>query len=124
MLSGIMLKQRDIVLIPIPFTDLTSQKKRPAIIISSDKYNETNEDIVVVALTSNIESRNFTVTLTADDLEDGVLKVTSMIRVDKIYTLNKSIVIKTFGRVKPDILAKIKDSILKLIEQQNASSAV
>lgn len=68
-LSGIMLKQRDIVLIPIPFTDLTSQKKRPAIIISSD-------------------------------------------------------VLKTFGRVKPDILAKIKDSILKLIEQQNASSAV
>ncbi len=124
MLSGIMLKQRDIVLIPIPFTDLTSQKKRPAIIISSDKYNETNEDIVVVALTSNIESRNFTITLIADDLEDGVLKVTSMIRVDKIYTLNKSIVIKTFGRVKPDILAKIKDSILKLIEQQNASSAV
>ena len=124
MLSGIMLKQRDIVLIPIPFTDLKSQKKRPAIIISSDKYNETNEDIVVVAITSNIESRNFTITLTADDLEDGVLKVTSMIRVDKIYTLNKSIVIKTFGRVKPDILAKIKDSILKLIEQQNASSAV
>ncbi len=124
MLSGIMLKQRDIVLIPIPFTDLTSQKKRPAIIISSDKYNETNEDIVVVALTSNIESRNFTITLTTDDLEDGVLKVTSMIRVDKIYTLNKSIVIKTFGRLKPDILAKIKDSILKLIEQQNASSAV
>ena len=119
-----MLRQRDIVLIPIPFTDLVSQKKRPAVIISSDTYNKSNEDIVVVALTSNIESRNFTITLTADDLEDGVLKVTSMIRVDKIYTLNKSIVIKTFGRVKPDILAKIKDSILKLIEQQNASSAV
>lgn len=123
-LSGTMLRQRDIVLIPIPFTDLVSQKKRPAVIISSDTYNESNEDIVVVALTSNIESRNFTITLTADDLEDGVLKVTSMIRVDKIYTLNKSIIIKTFGRVKPDILAKIKDSILKLIEQQNASSAV
>jgi mRNA interferase MazF len=116
-----MLKQRDIVLIPIPFTDLVSQKKRPAIIISCDKYNETNEDIVVVALTSNIENRDFTVTLTNNDLENGTLKVTSMIRVDKIYTLNKSIVIKTFGRVKPDILIKIKDLILKLIEQSNIS---
>jgi mRNA interferase MazF len=116
-----MLKQRDIVLIPIPFTDLASQKKRPAIIISCDKYNETNEDIVVVALTSNIENRDFTVTLTNNDLENGTLKVTSMIRVDKIYTLNKSIVIKTFGRVKPDILIKIKDLILKLIEQSNTS---
>jgi mRNA interferase MazF len=114
--SGIMLKQRDIILIPIPFTDLASQKKRPAIVISSDAYNETHEDIVVVALTSNIEPRNFAVPLTGNDLENGDLKVTSMIRVDKIYTLNKSIVIKTFGRVKADILAKIKDSITKLIE--------
>jgi mRNA interferase MazF len=116
-----MLKQRDIVLIPIPFTDLASQKKRPAIIISCDKYNEANEDIVVVALTSNIETRDFTITLTSNDLENGNLKVTSMIRVDKIYTLNKSIVIKTFGRVKPDILIKIRDAILTLIGQPNTS---
>ena len=92
--SGIMLKQRDIVLIPIPFTDLTSQKRRPAVVISSDNYNETHEDIVVVALTSNAEPRDFTITLTSDDLEQGILKVTSMIRTDKIYTLNKSIIIK------------------------------
>ncbi|MDO8281011.1 MAG: type II toxin-antitoxin system PemK/MazF family toxin [Thermodesulfovibrionia bacterium] len=108
--------QRDIILVSIPFTDLTSQKKRPAIIISSDTYNETNEDIVVVALTSNIEPRNYAIPLNTGDLEEGVLKVTSMIRADKIYTLNKSIIIKTFGRVKPDILLKIKDSIFKLIE--------
>ncbi|MBI4823660.1 MAG: type II toxin-antitoxin system PemK/MazF family toxin [Nitrospirae bacterium] len=112
-----MLKQRDIVLIPIPFTNLTSQKKRPAVIISSDKYNEANEDIVVVALTSNVEPRDFTVILTADDLEEGNLKVTSMIRADKIYALNKLIVLKTFGRVKHEIFAKVKESILKLIEQ-------
>jgi mRNA interferase MazF len=115
-------KQRDIVIIPIPFTDLTSQKKRPAIIISSDAYNNTNEDIVVVAVTSNVEPRNFTVILNSDDLEDGILKVTSMIRVDKIYTLNKSIVLKTFGRIKPHIFTKIKESILKLIEQPNTST--
>src|SRR4030067_2321126 len=112
MQSGIILKQRNIILIPIPFTDLTSQKKRPAIIISNDKYNETHEDIVVVALTSNVESRDFTIMLTNDDMEEGALKVTSMIRADKIYTLNKSIALKTFGRVKPDVLTKVKDSLL------------
>lgn len=118
-LSGTMLRQRDIVLIPIPFTDLTSQKKRPAVIISSDTYNESNEDIVVVALTSNIEPREFSVILNNEDLENGVLKVTSMIRVDKIYTLNNSIVIKTFGRVKPNILTKIKDAFSKLTEEHS-----
>ena len=29
-------KQGDIVLIPVPFTDLTSQKRRPVIVISND----------------------------------------------------------------------------------------
>lgn len=120
-LSGTMLKQRDIVLIPIPFTNLASQKKRPAVIISSDKYNEANEDIVVAALTSNIEPRDFTVMLTSDDLEEGNLKVTSIIRADKIYTLNKLIVLKTFGRVKHEVFAKIRESVLKLIEQPSTS---
>lgn len=46
-----MYNQRNIVLIPIPFTDLSSQKRRPVIIISSDRYHKNNPDIVVVALT-------------------------------------------------------------------------
>jgi mRNA interferase MazF len=120
--SGMMFKQRDIILIPIPFTDLASQKKRPAIVISSDKYNDTSEDIIVVALTLNVKKQDFTILITSDDLEDGKLKTTSMIRVDKIYTLNKSIVLKQFGRIKSPVLAKIKTSLLKLIEQENASS--
>jgi mRNA-degrading endonuclease toxin of MazEF toxin-antitoxin module len=39
-----------------------------------------------------------------------------MIRVDKIYTLNKAIVLKTFGRIKPATLAKIKDTFIALIK--------
>jgi len=31
-------EQGDIVLIPIPFTDLSSQKRRPVIVISNDTY--------------------------------------------------------------------------------------
>ena len=121
--SGMMFKQRDIILIPIPFTDLASQKKRPAIVISSDKYNDTSEDIIVVALTSNVKKQDFTIVITSEDLEDGKLKTTSMIRVDKIYTLNKSIVLKQFGRIKSSALAKIKTTLLKLIEQENASAS-
>ena len=48
-----MLRQGAIVLIPIPFTDLSSQRRRPVIVISNDTYNRRTEDIVVVAMTSN-----------------------------------------------------------------------
>jgi mRNA-degrading endonuclease toxin of MazEF toxin-antitoxin module len=45
-------EQGDIVLIPIPFTDLSSQKRRPVIVIINDTYNQRTADIVVVAMTS------------------------------------------------------------------------
>ncbi len=46
-------EQGDIVLIPIPFTDLSSQKRRPVIVISNNQYNAKTRDVVVVAMTSN-----------------------------------------------------------------------
>lgn len=44
----------DIVLLPFPFTDLTTTKQRPAIIISSDWFNQNRQDLIVVAITSQI----------------------------------------------------------------------
>lgn len=52
---GTMLKQRDIVLIPVPFTDLTANKRRPVLVLSSTEFNATEEDIIVAAITSNLE---------------------------------------------------------------------
>ena len=44
----------DVVLVPFPFTDQTAAKKRPAVIISSDRYHERRPDVIVMAVTSQI----------------------------------------------------------------------
>lgn len=111
-----MLKQGDIVLIPVPFTDLSSKKQRPVIVISGDDYNQTTQDIVVVALTSNPEVTVYGFAITTDDLVDGTLKRPSQVRVDKIYTLSQTIVVRKFGAVGKDVLEKISTHISQLIE--------
>jgi mRNA interferase MazF len=102
-------EQGDIVLIPIPFTDLSSHKRRPVIVISNDTYNRKTIDIVVVAMTSNPEAGDYSFTITYSDLEQGQLNHPGQVRADKIYTLSQSIVVKTFGRVNSQVLDRIRD---------------
>lgn len=113
---GMMYKQGDIVLIPVPFSDLTKRKQRPVLIISSDNYNKVTEDIVVVAITSQLKDLDYSVVIESKDLYEGKLKVTSAIRADKVYTLSKGIVRKKFGQVNFEILDDVRTKINELIK--------
>jgi len=111
--------QRDIVLIPIPFSDLSSNKKRPVIVISNDIYNKSNLDIVVVALTSNLIFENeYCIIIDNHNLENGKLPQKSHIRCDKIYTLSKNIVVKKFNRVNKETHELIKQKLNSLIDNK------
>jgi mRNA interferase MazF len=101
-------EQGDIVLIPVPFTDLSSQKRRPVVVISNDAYNRKTKDLVVVAMTSNPDLADYGLRLISSDLERGKLNRPGQVRVDKIYTLSQSIVVKTFGRVNLATLDRIR----------------
>lgn len=111
-------KQRDIVLIPVPFTDLSSKKRRPVIIVSNDDYNQNNSDVVGVALTSNINFKNkYCIEIDSNNLETGKLPQTSQIRCDKIYTLSTTIIVKKFDRINRSTYALIKYKIEELFKE-------
>ncbi len=107
-------EQGDILLIPIPFTDLSSQKRRPVIVISNNVYNQQTADIVVVAMTSNPVPVDFSFPITSSDLDKGALNHPGKVRVDKIYTLSQSIVVKTFGHVNESTLERIRQILRDL----------
>jgi mRNA interferase MazF len=112
-------EQGDILLVPFPFTDLSSQKRRPVIVISNNSYNKKTTDILVVAMTSNPVEVDYSFAITSDDLEKGTLNHPGKVRVDKIYTLAQSIVIKTFGRVNEKLLECIRKELQALVEKNN-----
>ena len=111
-----MYEQGDIVLIPVPFSDLKNQKQRPVLIISSNSYNEMSEDIIVLAITSKLKDLSYSIMIESKDLTKGELKVTSEIRADKVYTLSKNIVRKKFGKVNTEVLEGVRGKINELIQ--------
>ncbi|MEH7436731.1 type II toxin-antitoxin system PemK/MazF family toxin, partial [Neobacillus drentensis] len=110
-----MYSQCDIVLIPVPFSDLSSKNQRPVLIISNNHYNNLTEDIVVVAITSQLKDLDYSVILDTEDLTEGELKVTSAIRADKVYSLSKNLIAKKFGHVKQEVLENVRLKINALI---------
>jgi mRNA interferase MazF len=101
-------EQGEIVLIPVPFTDLFSQKRRPVIVVSNDAYNRTSADVIVVAMTSSPAAAPHSFRITSTDLVEGSLNRPGTVRVDKIYTLAQAIVVKKFGKVSPQIVQRIR----------------
>jgi mRNA interferase MazF len=110
-----MYKRGEIVLIPVPFSDLSSVKKRPVLVISNMAHNSKNSDIIVVAITSNLQQNG--IFIEGKDLLAGELPKKSLIRCDKIYTLEKRIVIKQIGIVSKDVLENVISEIKKLITE-------
>lgn len=97
------LKQRDIVLLSFPFSDLSASKVRPVIVISNDGYNRDSEDFIAVPLTSNLREREYSILVTQKDLETGKLIVDSRARTDRVFSVSKNLVRMNIGKVKPNI---------------------
>lgn len=115
MRNGTTLSQGHIVLIPIPFTDLTSHKRRPVIVISNDHYHPRSADMLVAAMTSNPTVVPYSFTITSADLIDGALNPPGTVRVDKLYTLDQTLIVKVFGRVDEATLERIRAMLQDLV---------
>ena len=100
----------DVVVIPFPFSDLSTSKRRPALVISK----VTDEEVVLCQITkSNRTSDLYQVSLQQKDFEHGNLDVDSYIRPNRLFTADSNVIIKKVGKITS---VKMNDVINKLIE--------
>jgi mRNA interferase MazF len=92
-------KHGDVVLVPFPFTDLRSAKHRPALVISSDAFNSVREDLLLAAITSQILDALAAdeMQIPPDDLDACGLPKPSIIKLTKLVTLHRMLVVKRLG---------------------------
>jgi len=83
----------EIVLIEFPFTDTIALKRRPALILLDNGDN----DIIVARVTSQVTQASFDVEIT--DWKQAGLLLPSIVRVDKVATLEKRLAEKKLGKL-------------------------
>ena len=99
----------DIVVAPFPFSDLSSSKKRPVLIVAT----LPGDDVVMCQITSKNVNDNYAVSLDSNDFKSGKLPVDSNIRPNRLFTGETKIIVKRAGKLKK---AKLDDVIDKIIE--------
>jgi mRNA interferase MazF len=92
-----------IILVPFPFTDLTSTKVRPALVVS--RPDQSARDVIVCFITSQVKP-GMRHALSLRRTATSGLKVPSLVRFDKIATLDRRIVLGELGCISSQALRK------------------
>lgn len=102
-----------IVLVPFPFTDLTTSKLRPALVLF-----EGERDAVVAFISSRVPRKHGLADVIIDEVHPEFklsgLKVSSVIKLDKVATLSKDLILGEIGEVSVKLKKEINNKISKV----------
>ena len=107
-------EQKEIVLLPYPFTNQEGSKIRPALIVSNNFFNKKSDDCLAVPLTSVIKEELYSIFITQEDLQFGTLIKPSRIRADKIFSIDKSKIIMKIGALNDETFQEVKSELFKV----------
>ena len=102
-----------IVLLPFPFTDLTASKYRPALVLY-----EGRRDVVVAFISSRVPSTpsptDVIVSREHPEFSLTGLKVSSVVKLDKIATILKDLILGELGEAGTELKKEINTKLIKL----------
>jgi mRNA interferase MazF len=93
-----------------PFSDLSSQKRRPALVVATVDFG----DVILCQITSKTYSSSNPIKLSVSDFNDGGLPIDSFIRYDKLFTADEEIVEQVYGEISQRKLGEVLDAIRAL----------
>ena len=106
------MKKGVVVLTPFPFTDLSGNKIRPAVVISSSARK--GDDIIVAfissIITEPIETDLHLIRKEHSDFKQTGLKTDSIIKLDKLATISKEVILGALG--------SLSDSLIQMMNQK------
>ena len=103
-----MYSQRDIILMPFPYSDLTGFKKRPALIVSNQNLNRSGDRICCLITSKDAKDG---LKILQSSFESGILPFTSWIKPHRLFTINEKIIIRKLCTITAQFHMKIINAI-------------
>ena len=107
-------KAFDVVVVPFPFTDKTTTKRRPALVLS--QANSFNKRIAhsVLAMITSASNSNWPLDIEIEDIDSAGLPYASIVRM-KLFTLDDQLVIRKAGSLNTIDQIAVTEALYKLL---------
>ena len=112
MISGTNCRPGDLVGIPFPYSDLKADKRRAVLVITQQ---DRHGDFICAAVTS-VPTAESAVPIDNASMKSGQLPRRSWIRFDKIFTLNKGIIVRHYGSLDNHAFNSVKERICAYLD--------
>ncbi len=97
----------DIVVVSFPFSDLSGQKLRPALIIACAEF----DNLILCQITSKPYTSKLAIKIESSDFIQGALPIKSYVRPDKTFTAEPTIVRKIVGTLDRPVTQAILQKV-------------
>jgi mRNA interferase MazF len=114
-----MFNQKDVVLIPFPYSDLTLSRQRPALIISNEKINKMQDRICCLITT---KPHKDDLKIEKDCFDEGNLPFQSFIKPHRIFTIQDNIIIKKLCKINNrmhNLVVKKVNEFINLLDKND-----
>jgi len=103
----------DVVVIPFPFSDLTSAKRRPALVVAELE----GDDLILCQITSQRVKDKYAISIENDDFETGSLRRRSNVRPNRIFTADRHIILRRVGHLRSEKTNEVVERIVDILRQ-------
>ena len=107
-------QRSDVVLVPFPFSDLSTTKVRPAVVVSSALYHATEPDLLLAALTSKVATATGPFDYLLSDWRAAGLRYPSALK-PVLFTLDPARVIYRIGALTSADLAQVDQRLRRAL---------
>lgn len=112
------MRRGTVVLTPFPFTDLSGRKVRPAVLVS--RSDRTGSDVILAFITSHrdqeLSAADLLVEQTDPDFAQTGLKVDSVIKCDKLVTVDTSVLLGEIGELSKHLIDELDQKLKYALE--------
>jgi len=115
-----MYRRGDVVLVPLPFTDLGERKVRPAVVLSGSIYHATEPDLILGVITTNLAAATAPVDNVLVDWRSANLKFPSAFK-PVVFTVEPSLVAYRVGHLSERDFGAIVRRVQLALELEPAS---